>query len=175
LPPEMRGRTTQNRVSSTSCAAKSLTSSAVTITVERSFAISTLLTSPISTSLNFSLVLPASRPSAVLKVIVITGPLSSIDFTASQPPTSAAMSGISHTSCTVRRDFFTATASGMSFSLSATLILQGVPHQARVESHRREHGQHHHRAECDCAGPGHYRRQGLQLHQSAHHCDDVDV
>ena len=127
VPPETRGRTTQKRVSSTRYFFASLTSSAVTMTCEVSGASTMPVTRPISTSLYLSLVLPASRPSAVANVIVMVGPFSRIDLTASQPPTSAATSGISHTSCSERPDLGATTASGTSdrpgsFGVSAIFL-----------------------------------------------------
>src|SRR5882672_817658 len=142
LPADTWARATQKRVSSTRWGPAFLANSAVTMTRLRSGERSTPVTSPTSTSLYLILVLPASRPSAVLKLIVMTGPRSSTLLTASQPPTSAATSGISHTSCSERGDFGTATASGMSggsdlYGVSATFVLHGIPDQARVEGHCR--------------------------------------
>src|SRR4029077_17433476 len=96
------------------------------------------------TSLYLILVLPASRPSAVLKVMVMVGPCSSTAFTASQPPTSTATMGMSQMSCGVKRRLGTATASGRSWAsgscgLSATRCLHGVPNQARTEAPAPEH------------------------------------
>src|ERR1700710_120378 len=102
-----------------------------------------------STFLNLILVLPASSPSPVWKLMLMVGPFCRIDCTASQPPISTATSGTSHTSCTRQRERGGATASGKSGSTGglSTIGLQSVPDEARVEGHRREHGQHDHRAE----------------------------
>ncbi len=71
-----RARTTQKREFSERYDSASLTSWAFTITWARSLLRVISSTSPISTSLHLILVLPASSPSAVLKVIVISGPFS---------------------------------------------------------------------------------------------------
>ena len=116
VPPEMRGRTTQKRVPSTRYGAACLAISTFTTTPFRSGEKAMLLTRPTSTSLYLILVLPASRPSAVTKVIEISGPLSSIALIASQPPTSTATIGINQTICSVRVDFGATAASGTSGS-----------------------------------------------------------
>ena len=55
----------------------------------------------------------ASMPSAVRKVIFTVGPLSYTVFTASHPPASAAITGISQTSGRRHRERGAATASGI--------------------------------------------------------------
>jgi hypothetical protein len=55
-------------------------------------------TEPISTSLYLTWVLPGSRPSALLKTIVIAGPRSVTDLMTSAMPINAATSGITQTS-----------------------------------------------------------------------------
>src|ERR1700758_3690164 len=52
-------------------------------------------TDPISTSFYLTFVLPASMPSALLKVTVTTGPFSATDLTTSATPINAEMSGTS--------------------------------------------------------------------------------
>src|SRR5262245_41967042 len=164
IPPAIRGLTTQNCVSSTKRDSASLTSSTVTST---SFPLSASVipfTSPTSTDLYLTLVLPASRPSAVLKVIVIVGPLSMMPLTTSQPPINAAMIGINQINCTDQPRLRTARASGRSVrsksggGLFLTVSLR-VPDQLGFELHRRNHRQHH-----DCA-EGHGPITGLDRGQ----------
>src|SRR5262249_38165643 len=162
-PAVTRGRTTKTRVSSTRKLSASLLSSAVATTPFRSGLRLTVFTRPISTSLYLILVLPASRPSAVLKVMVMTGPRSRTAFTASQPPTSTATMGTSQMSWGAKRRRGTATASGRSGAPGSGLSamrLHRIPDQARIEALCREHGQHDHRAEGD--GP----RAGLDAHEA---------
>jgi hypothetical protein len=73
-PAPIRGRTTQNWVSSRSSGIANFSSCATTSTLSRSSPRPTLSTSPTSTLRALILVLPASIPSAVLKTIVILGP-----------------------------------------------------------------------------------------------------
>ena len=73
-PTPRRGRTTQKRVSSRKSFVFSRSSLAITLTLSRSSLSVTASTSPTSTLRELSLVLPASIPSAVSKVIVISGP-----------------------------------------------------------------------------------------------------
>src|SRR5262249_56374348 len=93
----MRGRTTQNLVSSTRYGSACLTSSTVATTPCRSLSKVSDLTSPTSRLLNLTLVFPASSPSAVLNEIVIVGPLSKIPLTTIHPPPKAATLCISQT------------------------------------------------------------------------------
>src|SRR5471032_2514181 len=106
-----------------------------------------------STFLNLILVLPASRPSPVMKLIVMVGPLSSTALTASHPRISTATIGTSQISCTRQRLRGTATASGMSGGkLSGGLDMTfpcPVPDQTRVERQCGKHGQHDDRAKCN--------------------------
>src|SRR6266542_2641002 len=179
-PAVMRGRTTKNRVSSRRNSSDCLLSSAVT-TMPFRFGLKVMvLTRPISTSLYLIFVLPASRPSAVLKVMVIVGPRSRIALAASQPPTSTATMGMIQMSCGVKRRLGTATASGRSCAsgscgLSATRRLHWVPDQARIEALRREHRQHHHGAERDGAGAGPDGHQPSELHERGEESGDIDV
>ncbi len=96
-PPVTRVRTTQNLVSSTRCMEKLLTMFAVTMTWERSSLMVIVLTSPTSTFLYLIFVLPGSKPSAALKVMVIVGPCSRTALIAIQPPIRMEMIGTSHT------------------------------------------------------------------------------
>src|ERR1044071_6327180 len=176
----MRGRTTKKRVSSRRKSSACLLSSAVTTMPFRSGRKTMVLTRPISTSLYLILVLPASRPSAVLKVMVMVGPCSSTAFTASQPPTSTATMGMSQMSCGVKRRLGTATASGRSWAsgscgLSATRGLHGVPDQARIEALGREHGQDHHRPEGDGSRPGLDGHEPSELHEGGEESGHVDI
>src|SRR5882672_1210689 len=167
----MRGFTTQKRVSSTRWGLASLTSSAVAMTSFRSGESATDLTTPICTSLYFSLVLPASMPSALLKRMVMVGPRSSTAFTPSQPASSAATKGTSHTAGSDQRARLAATASGV----SAGCMALRVPDEARIETHRRQHGEHHDRGEGKRAGPGVDRRQGLRLDERDQDRGHIDV
>src|SRR5438034_974187 len=178
--PATRARTTQNRVSSTRWGAAPLTTSTVTTTRERSLVKWISFTSPTSTFLYLIFVLPASSPSAVLKVIVIVGPLSRTAFTASQPPTSAATIGISHTRDSDPRRFGTTSAGGMSSMLKSSGVLaivspHWIPHEPRIKRLRREHRHHHHRTERDRRRPRLDRRQGLELDQRGEHRRHLDV
>ena len=122
-PPEMRGRTTQNLVSLTIVPLEtSFTISAVTITPLRSSSIVICFTVPMSTSLYLMRVLPASRPSAVRKRIVIVGPRSRKWCRASHPAMSAATIGMIHTGCTQRMPGWRATARGRSESGVGSVI-----------------------------------------------------
>src|SRR5260221_5171973 len=156
----MRGFPTQKRVSSTRWGLPSLTNSAVAMTSFRSGESATDLTIPICTSLYFSLVLPASMPSALLKRIVMVGPRSSTAFTPSQPASSAATKGTSHTAGSDQRARPAATASGAS---AGSMALR-VPDEAQIQAHRRQHGEQHDRVQSDLAVPVVDRRQGLVLY-----------
>jgi hypothetical protein len=57
-----------------------------------------VLTDPTVTSLYLTWVLPGSRPSALMKLIVMVGPFSVTDLITSAMPISAAISGITQTS-----------------------------------------------------------------------------
>src|SRR2546422_11264773 len=98
---------------------------------------------------------------------------------ASQPPASAATMGMAQTMDSDQRRFEAATASGRSKSRGASAMalafLQGVPDQARVKGLRREHRQHHHRAERDRSRSGLDRRQRLELDERGEDRDDVDI
>src|SRR5215831_10073423 len=152
----MRGRTTQNFVSSTRYGSAFLTSSTVT-RISCRVPNSSDLTTPTSRLLNLTLVFPASSPSAVLNEIVIVGPLSKIPLTTIHPPTKAATMGISHTSCGAERRFLTATAVGTSSrpvprDPSNMMPLFRLPEQPWIKGHRRKHGQHNHGTERGRSG-----------------------
>ena len=95
--PATRARTTQKRVSSSSSFCAPWVISAVTTTPLPSGASAIDFTSPMSTFLYLILVLPGSRSSAVLKVMVTVGPVASQARTPSVRPINAARMGISHT------------------------------------------------------------------------------
>jgi hypothetical protein len=97
LAPEILGRTTQNFVSSTRNSSVLGAICAVVITLRRSSESRIVVTVPISTPLYSILVLPASRPSADLKTIVILGPSPKTLVTATQAPTTAATIGMNQT------------------------------------------------------------------------------
>ena len=169
LPPDMRGRTTQKRVSLASKLSACLVSSAVTSTPCRFSLRAMLLTSPTSTLLYLIRVLPASIPSAVLKLMVMVGPRPSKEWSASHPPISAAMAGISHTKETDQRRGGVGNASGICDSsgmrgVSLMVGRQGVPNQTRIEVECREHSQNNHRTECDCPTARVYHSERLDLY-----------
>ena len=93
-----RGRTIQKREPLTAKSSDSFLSCTSTSTRVRSFDSVIALTMPISTSLYLTWVLPGSRPSALWKVRVISGPRSRTDLITRPMPISAAISGTSHTS-----------------------------------------------------------------------------
>src|SRR3982751_3003923 len=121
---------------------------------KRSLLTLTAVTSPISTFLYLILVLPASKPSAVLKLIVIVGPRSSTAFTPSQAPMIKATAGINQTSETVQPRFRATAASGISKISGSTGVRSmvpphGIPNESWVKRLRGKHRQHHDRAESD--------------------------
>src|SRR5262245_5459317 len=178
MPPAVtRGRTTKNCVSARRKSSACLLSSAVTMMPLRSELSVIVLTTPISTSLYLIFVFPASRPSAVLNSMVITGPRSRMARTASQPPTSTATIGMIQTSWKAKRFRGTATASGSwdGDSGSAMLLLHGVPDQARIEGLSREHRDHHHRPERDGAGAGLDAHESSELDESGEERGYVNV
>jgi hypothetical protein len=106
--PEMplaptRGRTTQNRVSLAAKFSASLVSWILTSTCLKSFVRAIACTDPISTSLYLTFVLPASSPSALVKVTVTVGPFSVMALATSAMPMSAAISGMSQTKDGIQR------------------------------------------------------------------------
>jgi hypothetical protein len=93
-----RGRTIQKREPLTAKSSASFFSCTWTSTRDRSFDSLIVLTMPISTSLYFTCVLPGSSPSALWKLIEISGPRSRTDLITRPIPISAAISGTSQTS-----------------------------------------------------------------------------
>lgn len=120
-----------------------------------------VLTVPISTSLYLTWVLPGSSPSALRKLMVISGPRSNTDLTTRPMLISAAINGTSQTSEGSQPLRRVTTASGSSgrlgwFGLGCgpcglfMVFFRGddlIPDQPGIELHRGEHGQDHHRAE----------------------------
>src|SRR5260370_41325356 len=100
-------------------------------------------TTPMSTSLYLMRVLWASRPSALRKRMVMRGPVSITCWKRSHAPTSAATIGMIQMGCSQRTPALRGTACGISDSL--TVAVQRIPDEPRVEAHRREHGEEHHR------------------------------
>src|SRR6476661_2311047 len=179
VPPAMRARTTQKRVSSTTRSSAALERSALTRTPVRSSPSEMLFTTPISTSLYFTRVLPASMPSAVLNRIVTVGPCDITARTASQPPITAAMSGSSHTHWNPQRRFGAASASGISGnsgrSAMTFLPVSRIPDQPRIEAHRSEYRQHDDSAERERAGCGSNLSKHAQLDERDEYREYVDV
>ena len=198
-----RGRTTQKRESLTAKSSPSLVSCTCTSTCDRSFDSVMVFTEPMSTSLYLTLVLPGSRPSALLKVIVIVGPLSVTDLITSARPISAAISGITQTSEGSQRlrgsisgsgswggslgpfESLRGASGGGRRSLRAShvrgpevfesLPFHVVPDEAWIELHGRHHGQNHHRAEGDRARSGRDHGKRLEAHQRDRQRDDEHV
>src|SRR5690606_12735439 len=144
----MRGRTTQNLVSSRVKGSACWSSSTVATTRVWSSLRLIAVTWPMTTFLYFTCVLLASRPSAVSKLTVICGPEESQFCTSMEKPTRAAAMGTSQTSemrtglCLI---------SGVPARESGRLGLSDIvflciPDQSRIEAHRRQHCQHHHQA-----------------------------
>src|SRR5690242_17831991 len=112
-----------------------------------------------STFLYLIFVFPASRPSAVLKLIVIVGPRSQMALITSTPPINAATIGMSQTSWGTHARLRPAAARGMSEKSrppggSSMARPPPIPDQTRVERHRREHGDHDDRPEGDRSWTG---------------------
>src|SRR5579863_1155113 len=130
-----------------------------------------VVTVPISTPLYRILVLPASRPSAESRVIVILGPSLMTLVTATHTPTNAAKIGMNQTNESRVRLLDTALelgTGGIGVSGSGMLNLfrtGGIPDQARVEGFDRKHRQHHDRRKKKQAGRGRHRHQWLELNQ----------
>src|SRR5450830_43974 len=194
LSPEIpdaatRGRTTQKRASSAVKLSASLVSCTVVTTWERSLLSLIACTRPISTSLYLTLVLPASSPSAEMKVIVMIGPRSRMILTTKVKPMTAATIGMSQTRdgsqlrCTCRfgSGGFGCGAVGSLASVIAILVLlhcrmfivHGVstvlciliPDQAWIEAQRCQHGQHHHGTKCRYAHASVDLGESFNLHQ----------
>src|SRR5690606_17405793 len=136
------------------------------------------MTRPISTSLYLIAALPASRPSAFWKTMLMTGPCSRMDFTASQPPMSAATKGTSQTSCGFQRDLGVVAASGRADRSgwgSGIVVLHGVPDQAGIKAQCREQRQHHHAPEGHNSEAGADGCEGVELHQSHEQGDHIHI
>src|SRR5262249_2419115 len=166
LAPEIRGRTTQNCVSSTRNPSVFGSICAVATTLRWSSERRLWVRVPMSAPLYSIFVFPASSPSADLKTMVICGPWPRMRVTATQVPASAATIGTIHTSdsrvCRLgtRRDS-EIMGSGM-LNLSRA---HRIPDQARIERLHRQHREHHDRCEEEETGrrlDGHER---LQLHE----------
>src|SRR5882672_12954694 len=173
----MRGRTTQKRVSSTTRLSAPFTSSAVATTPLKSGARLISVMCPMSMSLYLILVLPACRPSAVRKLMITAVPRSSQWLTASQAPMARATAGTIQTSGSERAERGAASAWGMRSGggASLTMLLDGIPDQARIEAGRRHHRQHHHRAEGERRRPGAHARERSELHHGDEQRDHEDV
>jgi len=125
-------------------------------------------TLPTTTSLYLTSVLPASKPAAVWKLMVIWGPIDSHAWITIDTPMSAATSGTNQTSETGHRRRVTNGSRGCEgfvlSSVSLTIALV-VPDQSRIEADGRQHGEDHHRAEKENAYARLGAAQRLELHQ----------
>src|SRR5215471_8688901 len=179
--PEMRGRTTQNSVSSTRKLAVFGSICAVVTTLWWSSERWMVSIFPTSTPLKWIDVLPASSPSAVWKTIVIVGPSARIRVTATQAPTTAATIGTIHTSdrrvLRLPRCFDSGTGgSGASASGMSDLVgARRVPDQAWIEGLDGEHREDHDRGEEEQARRGLHRHERLELDQRRGEGVDEDV
>src|SRR5437867_4284768 len=122
------------------------------------------------TSLYFTEVLPASRPSAALKTMVMVGPSLRMRCTAMPMATTAARIGMIHTTEIRARLPGTTVACGTLGRSGPSAIVSspfaaGMPDQAGVEGRRRDHRQHAHRREEQHPRPGLHVHQRLELHQ----------
>src|SRR5215831_5582825 len=152
---------------------------AVTSTPSESFASSTLVTWPIFTSLYLTSVFPASIPSATFKRMVMVGPSVRIRSTAIPTAITAARMGMIHT-MEIRELFFETTVACATSSRSPSAMIAlpgraGIPDKARVERHRRQHGQDDHGGEEDHARAGLHGHERLQLHERHGEGVDEDV
>src|SRR5258708_3456654 len=100
-------------------------------------------TTPSSTSLCLILVLPASSPSTLAKLMAMIGPRSDSVRQPSQPAASAAISGSSQMIDTRWRTRSAEFAEGKGTS-SAIVNLRGIPHQTWIETLGCEHRCNHH-------------------------------
>src|SRR5262245_8621900 len=171
LVPEIRGRTTQNCVSSTRKPSVLGAICAVVITLRWSSEREISVSVPTWTPLYSILVLPASSPSADWKTSVIFGPSPRIRVTATQTPAPAATIGISHTGerrVRLRVMVLDSGAPGSGRSLSGMANLFGarrIPDQPGVEGLGSEHRQNHHRREEDEPRRRRHGHERLQLYQ----------
>src|SRR5882672_1563346 len=94
-PAPIRGRTTQNRVSARAKCLTLLSRATVATTCDWSLLNEIAETVPTTTSLHLTGVLPASRPPAVWKLMVICGPAEDQVWITIDTPISAATSGTS--------------------------------------------------------------------------------
>src|SRR5262245_2762253 len=121
------------------------------------------------TSLYLTKVLPASRPPAAVKMMVMVGPSFMMRWTAMPTATTAARIRMIQTTEMRVRLFGTTVATGTfersESSAMSPLFLVRIPYQAGVERLRRQHRQHHHRRKEQHARAGLHRHQRLQLNQ----------
>src|SRR2546423_13980395 len=101
-------------------------------------------------------------PSALLNWIVMEGPSSQTDFSPIHPATSNATTGMIHTNGNERFPCARATACGIS---SSSAIVHGIPDEARVEAHGREHRERDDGAEGDGAIAGLGVGGGTEMHE----------
>src|SRR5262245_2846503 len=181
LAPEIRGRTTQNCVSSTRKPSVLGAICAVVITLRWSSERRISVSVPTWTPLYSILGLPASSPSADWNTIVTFGPSPRIRVTATQAPAPAATIGISQTSerrVRLRLTALDSGARGSGRSLSGMADLpgaRGIPDQSGIEGFDGQHRQHHDRREEEETWRRRHRHQGLELHQCRGEGVDEDV
>src|SRR6188768_3846004 len=132
------------------------------------------------TSLYLTKVLPASRPSATLKTMVMVGPSLIMRWMAMPMATTAARIGMIQTT-EIRVPFFRTTvacgsSSRLIFSAMRTLrVCQRIPNQPGVKGLRRDHRQHHHRREKNYPRTGLDKHQRLELYQGNGECVDENI
>src|SRR5210317_2546947 len=149
------------------------------MTPERSSFKTMSVTLPTSTSLNLILVLPASRPSAVSKEMVMTGPFSVIALKVSQPPISRAMIGT--TQIIEKLRLVCTTASGacsacfISEFSSLMFFLHNVPDQPRVKAFGGDHGRHNNQSKIKGCRAGFDICQETELDQGNQDGHNIDV
>src|SRR5262245_54283809 len=132
------------------------------------------------TSLYLMKVLPASTPSAALKMMVMVGPSLMMRWIAMPMATTAAKSGIIQTMDARWRLFGTTVACGrvsrlLLSAISVLLACPCIPDQAGVEGFRGDHGQHNHCREKQHPRTGLHRHQRLELHEGDGKRVDEDV
>src|SRR6266568_4062535 len=166
----MVGWTIQNFASSTISPAACLAILAVTRTLAKSLVSSTWVTRPMVTSLYLTRVLPASMPSAALKMMLMVGPSLRMRWTAIPMATTAARTGMIQMTEIRPRFGGTTVACGRRSRSPGSAMMKlplacGIPDQAGIEGLRREHGQHHHHHEEHDPQAGLHRHQRLELHE----------
>src|SRR5262245_20184837 len=166
----MRGSTTKNFVSSTIRPAAVLAIFAVTSTFVKSGDRRTAVTWPMFTSLYLTTVLPASRPSATLKTMVMVRPSLRMRWMAIPTATTAARIGmIQTTEIRVRLRRPTVACGRRGKSVSSAIVSPhfsaGIPDEARIEGFGRNHREHDHRREKQHPRSGRHRHQRVQLHE----------